>query len=107
MDGCYKAPKSVSTKQSVKHYYIRKFSSSVIASAEEERELFYVSESIPFDDRENLAASLEDLDLGIISEHPGKYFRYARIEVVDIPDPTGRNMIEKTFTGPIQRHLRR
>ena len=149
----YKAPKSVLTKQSVKHYYIRKFSSTVIASAEEEKELFYVSESIPFDDRENLAASLEDLDLGIIrehlkevksslyeksvtqtleqtakdlqiiggpperlkplnvgllmfSEHPEKFFRYAQIEVVDIPDPTGRNMVEKTFTGPIQRQLK-
>ncbi|MBR1911340.1 MAG: hypothetical protein IJ828_03170 [Treponema sp.] len=35
-----------------------------------------------------------------------KYFRYARIEVVDIPDPTGTDMIEKTFSGPIQRQLK-
>ena len=34
------------------------------------------------------------------------YFRYARIEVVDIPDPTGTNMVEKVFRGPIQRQLR-
>jgi len=149
----YKAPKSVLKEQSVKYYYIRRFSSTVIASAEEERELFYVSSNIPFDDRENLAANVDDLDLGLIrehlkeiksnlyeqakkqtleqtawdlqiiggpperlkplnvgllmfSEHPEKYFRYARIEVVDIPDPTGRNMTEKTFTGPIQRQLK-
>lgn len=149
----YKAPKKINEKQSIKYYYIRKFSSSVIASPEEEKELFYASTNIPFDDRPNLAAEVKDLDLGIIrehlkqigsslydkidniglkelsedlqiiggppehlkplnvgilmfSEHPERYFRYARIEVVDIPDPTGTNMTEKIFTGPIQRQLR-
>ena len=42
----------------------------------------------------------------MFSERPEKYFRYARIEVVDIPDPTGTNMTEKVFTGPIQRQLK-
>lgn len=149
----YKAPQDVTRKQSVKRYYIRKFSSSVIASAQEERELFYVSSNIPFDDRPNLAADISDLDIGLLrghlkeigsdlyqysltkdvpelakdmqlvsgppesqkplnaaillfSERPERYFRYARIEVVDIPDPTGTNMVEKTFTGPIQRQLK-
>ncbi len=149
----YKAPKEVTGKQSIKHYYIRKFANSVIASDQEEKELFYASSNIPFDDRPNLAADISDLDLGLLrshlkeidsnlypyslsmdtlqvakdmqlvdgppenlrprnvgilmfSERPERYFRYARIEVVDIPDPTGTNMVEKTFTGPIQRQLR-
>ena len=123
-----------------------------MATPEEEKQLYYVSSDIPFDDRANLAADITDLDLGLIrehlkkvgsdlytyslsqdlnrlaedmqlisgpseyrkpknvgllmfSEHPEKYFRYARIEVVDIPDPTGMNMTEKTFSGPIQRQL--
>ena len=148
----YKASVSLSDKRSDKRYYIRKASSTVIASPEEEKQLYYVSSDIPFDDRANLAADVEDLDLGLIrdhlkkigsdlyaysltqdlnrlaedmqlvsgpseyrkpknvgllmfSEHPEKYFRYARIEVVDIPEPTGSNMIEKSFTGPIQRQL--
>jgi len=148
----YKAPKSVTEKQSVKYYFIRKFSSTVIASSQEEKELFYASSNIPFDDRANLCADVSDLDIGLLrshlketgsslyqyslsmdvgqiandmqlldgpperlkprnvgilmfSERPEKYFRYARIEVVDIPDPTGTNMVEKTFTGPIQRQL--
>lgn len=42
----------------------------------------------------------------MFSDHIHTYFRYARIEVVDLPDPTGQNMVEKTFTGPIQRQLR-
>lgn len=149
----YKAPKDVTIKGSNKYYYIRKFSSSVIASNDEEKELFYVSSTIPFDDRPNLLAEVNDLDLGLIREHLKeinsslyerskdmdvlalardmqivggpperlkplnvgllmfsenieKYFRYARIEVVDIPDPTGTNMVEKVFRGPIQRQLR-
>lgn len=39
-------------------------------------------------------------------DHPERFFPFARIEVVDIPDPTGQGMVEKTFTGPIQRQLR-
>ncbi|WP_165247254.1 AlbA family DNA-binding domain-containing protein [Adlercreutzia sp. ZJ141] len=149
----YKASKDVFSRKSAKHYYIRKFSSTVIASPDEEKELFYIASDIPFDDRPNLLARPEDLDLGLMrehlhevgsslygpsermdvvelatnlqlvsgppedlrplnvgllmfSEHPERFFRYARIEVVDIPDPTGDGMIEKTFTGPIQRQLR-
>lgn len=152
----YKASEDVYGKEvnkSVKYYYIRKFSSTIIASHEEEKELFYISTDIPFDDRPNLAAEVDDLDIGLMrnhlkeigstmderskkmnaleiakdiqlvsgpwehikplnvgillfSEQPEKYFRHARIEVVDIPDPTGTNMTEKIFTGPIQRQLR-
>lgn len=149
----YKAPKDVLCKGSPKYYYIRKFSSSVIPSRDEEKELFYVSSNIPFDDRPNLLAEIEDLDLNLMREHlketksdlyqyslkmnllelakdmqlvsgppedlrplnvgllmfcaqPEKYFRYARIEVVDIPDPTGTNMTERIFTGPIQYQLK-
>lgn len=152
----YKASKDVfgrEASKSNKYYYIRKFSSTVIASPEEEKELFYISTDIPFDDRPNLAAEIDDLDIGLMrnhlkeigsalyersikmsaldiakdmqlvsgsterikplnvgilmfSEQPEKYFRHARIEVVDIPDPTGTNMVEKVFTGPIQRQLK-
>lgn len=148
----YKAAKDVHSDKSTKLYYIRKFSSTIVASPEEEKELFYISMDIPFDDRPNLAADVSDLDIGLMrshlkeigsslyehslsmdaldiakniqlvagppeavkplnvgllmfSERPEKYFRYARIEVVDIPDPTGTNMTEKVFTGPIQRQL--
>ena len=148
----YRAPKEVTANQSYKYYFVRKFSSTVIASRDEEKELFYVSSNIPFDDRECLAANVDDLSASLMrnhlktigselaqfavkrdalsiakdmklvsgpaenckplnvailmfSEHPEKYFKYARIEVVDIPDPTGSGMTEKIFTGPIQRQL--
>ena len=148
----YKASKDIFTDKANKLYYIRKFSSTIIASCEEEKQLFYVSSDIPFDDRVNLAADVSDLDIGLMRQHlkeigsslyelslkedalkiaqdmqlisgpvenrkplnvgvlmfceqPERYFRYARIEVVDIPDPIGTNMVEKVFTGPIQRQL--
>ncbi len=149
----YKAPKNVLDPKSIKEFYIRKFSSSVVASQLEMKELFYISSSIPFDDRPCLPANVEDLskdqiksflyeigskiypdsdkksllslaqDLRIVSGSPEnikplnvgilmfsdrtqKYFPYARIELVFIPDPTGTNMIEKVFTGTLQNQLR-
>ena len=149
----YKASKDVLGDKGPKHYYIRKFSSTIVASPQEEKELFYASSDIPFDDRPNLLAEVADLDMGLMRQHlrevgsdlyaqsegmgveeladdlqllsgppesrkprnvgilmfserPERYFRYARIEVVDIPDPTGEGLTEKVFTGPIQRQLR-
>ena len=149
----YKAPADVLVNKSQWHYYIRKLSSSVVASPEAERVLFYASSTIPFDDQPNLLARPEDLSLGLMraylqqtgsslyelsaqasteeladdlhllagppeSRHPvnagillfservNDYFPYARIEVVDMPDPTGQGMTEQSFTGPIQQQLR-
>lgn len=149
----YKASKDVFSEKANKVHYIRKFSSTIVASSDEEKQLFYVSSNIPFDDRANLAADISDLDIGLMRQHlkeigsslyeislkadalkiardmqlvsgppenlkplnvgilmfseqPERYFRYARIEIVDIPDPTGTNMTEKVFTGPIQRQLK-
>ena len=63
----YKASKGMSENQSLKYYYIRKFANTVIASPEEEKELFYASTSIPFDDRPNLAAEVGDLDISLMT----------------------------------------
>lgn len=148
----YKVSKDVLSKNSQKNYYIRKFASTIVASPEEEKQLFYVSTDIPFDDRPNLLSSVDVLNISLMRQHlkevgsdlyslsvdydtvklaqdmqlvsgppedlhplnvgilmfcetPERYFRYARIEVVNIPDPTGKNMVEKSFTGPIQRQL--
>ncbi len=148
----YKVNENIFTK-SIKKYYIRKLNSTIAAKSEEEKELFYVSSDIPFDDRPNLVATIDDLDISLMRKHlhdvnsslyelslkmnvleiaqsmqvvsgpdeslhprnvglllfnenPEKFFRGARIEVVDIPNPTGEGMIEKNFTGPIQRQLK-
>ncbi|MGN0077202.1 MAG: RNA-binding domain-containing protein [Coriobacteriales bacterium] len=149
----YKAAQDVLASKSTYRYYIRRFSSTIVASPDEEKELFYAATDIPFDDRPNLLATVDDLDLGLMREHlkevgsalyehsagkgavelaqdmqlvsgppeelrplnvgilmfcedPQRFFRYARIEVVDIPVPGGSGMEEAYFTGPIQRQLR-
>lgn len=149
----YKVSKDVLSARSESKYYIRKLASTVVASPQEEKDLFYVATDIPFDDRPNLAARVEDLDRALLrdhlakvesslygqstekelleiaedmllvagppedrhplnvgllmfSENPERFFRYARIEVVVMPDPTGEGMVERVFCGPIQRQLR-
>lgn len=48
------------------------------------------------------------LNVGLMffNEHPEDFFPYARIEVVDKPDPTGEGMTEKIFSGPLDKQLR-
>lgn len=153
----YKCPVHFPTEKSAakgdKAYYIRKMSSSIKANPLEEKELFMLAGSTPFDDRANMTANIEDMRSSLISEflytvgsslyqgslerpvseiaadmkllggptelkkplnvglmffneHPDKFFPYARIEVVDKPDPTGIGMTEKIFEGPLDRQLR-
>lgn len=48
------------------------------------------------------------LNVGLLffNPHPENFFRYAWIEVVDKPDPTGQGMSEKYFKGPLHIQLR-
>ena len=138
--------------KSEKAYYIRKATSTLRANLDEERQLIEYCGRVPFDDRPNMRASVDDLQHGLLiqylhavksrlaqdaenrsvrelardmhllegppeDEHPlnvalmffnsdpERFFRYARIEVVDKPDPTGSGMVEKTFTGPLDFQL--
>lgn len=47
------------------------------------------------------------LNVGLLmfSREPERHFPYARIEIVDIPDPTGKGMSEHYFRGPLDRQL--
>jgi len=48
------------------HYYIRKCSSTVIAKNDELKELIELTAKVPFDDRINHHATLEDINLSLI-----------------------------------------
>lgn len=47
------------------------------------------------------------LNVGLLffNDHPEMFFPYSQIEVVNIPDPTGQGMEERTFIGPIDEQL--
>lgn len=47
----------------------------------------------------------KNIGLLMFSKNPQKFFPNAFIEVVFLPDPTGVNIKEKKFTGPIQAQL--
>ncbi|MBR4445826.1 MAG: putative DNA binding domain-containing protein [Solobacterium sp.] len=48
------------------------------------------------------------LNVGLLffSDDPERFFPYSRIELVDIPDPTGQGMTERFFRGPLDQQLK-
>jgi ATP-dependent DNA helicase RecG len=58
----YKAPRAVTAKKKDHRYYIRRYTSTVEATGEDERELISLTARVPFDDRLNQRASVDDLD---------------------------------------------
>lgn len=59
----YKAPQNITAKHKQYEYYIRYNTSSVIANSEQEQELKELANQIPFDDRVNRQASINDVSL--------------------------------------------
>ena len=47
-----------------------------------------------------------NVGLMFFNERPDNFFPYSQIEVVDKPDPTGIDMKERIFTGPLDKQLR-
>ncbi len=62
----YKAPVSLSDKNTLHRYYIRKGSVTVSAKSHDEQELFELASKVPFDDRAHHTAAVTALDLGLI-----------------------------------------
>jgi ATP-dependent DNA helicase RecG len=65
----YDVPRDVTAPQSPRHYYIRRYASTVEAQGEEERELLSLTATIPFDDRRCQHATVEDLRLPLIQNY--------------------------------------
>jgi ATP-dependent DNA helicase RecG len=57
----YKVPKSITTKKKDYRYYIRRYSSSVEAKGDDERELISLTARVPYDDRFSQIATMDDL----------------------------------------------
>jgi len=67
----YKTPVSLSEKKSEKAWYIKRGSKTIKVkdSSEDERRLLELTARIPFDDRINQSATLDDLSLQLIQSH--------------------------------------
>lgn len=150
-DRPYNAPKSLGKDKSQRLRYVRRFSNTVQSSPADERELMELAARVPYDDRVNHGATMDDLDRALMEDYlnavdssldgasmrsahelaealrvvggpaeytkplnvgllmfsfdPEKHVPHARIEVVDVPDPTGEGMTERVFRGPLNRQL--
>lgn len=57
----YKAPDAVTAKKKTWHHYIRRYSSTVEAKGDTQQELLSLASKVPFDDRYNQSARIDDL----------------------------------------------
>ena len=65
----YQVPRDVAAKDSPLEFYIRKATSSVIASESEQRELWGISDSTPFADRGKPDIRIHDISLALLRDH--------------------------------------
>lgn len=65
----YKAPQAVTAKHKNQHYYIRRYASTIEAKGADEQELISLAASVPFDDRINQRAKVEDLSRGLMRDY--------------------------------------
>lgn len=68
----YKVPDEIMNKVKKYNYYIRYNSSSIIPHGEQEQELIALANKIPFDDRPNYKATIDDVSMSLVREFLAK-----------------------------------
>lgn len=108
----YQAPMHYYSREKNFPYYIRRYSSTVVATGDTQRELLSLPAQVPFDDRFCTQATLHDLNLGLIlsfldaagsnlSKEAHKLTKeqlLERLQLLDGPQ-------EKKFQGPLPRQI--
>lgn len=65
----YEVPELITAKDKRFFYYIRRYSNSVKANQHEQQELISLANQVPFDDRVNSQASLDDISFTSVRDH--------------------------------------
>lgn len=65
----YKSPHAVTAKHKTYHYYIRRYASTIEAKGADEQELISLAASVPFDDRINQRAKVDDLSRELMRDY--------------------------------------
>lgn len=68
----YQVPEQVTAREKRNFYYIRKYANSVKANTEEQQELISLANQIPFDDRANTQAKLENISMVLVKNYLSK-----------------------------------
>ncbi len=87
----YKVPDDVTAKHKTYNFRIRQFSSSIVPNREQEAELVQLTAKIPFDDRVNNSARIDDLNFALMREHLSQtksklYNESAKMSVEELAD---------------------
>lgn len=65
----YEVPEDVTAKKKEYQYYIRKYASSTKAGKQDREELISLANQVPFDDRANTDASVNDISFALLKDH--------------------------------------
>lgn len=65
----YEVPKDVTAKKKEYAFFIRKYTSTIQTNIEQKQELLSLTAKIPFDDRVNSRATINDISLTLVQQH--------------------------------------
>lgn len=82
----YQVPEIITAKEKRNFYYIRKYANSVKANIEEQQELISLANQIPFDDRVNTQAKIENISMLLVKDYLVKVKSRLAEQVGKIPD---------------------
>ena len=100
-DRPYKASSTLAKDKSEFAHYVRRYSNTVKANDREIKELHALGEDIPFDDRMNRQAKLEDLSFNRMANYLTKV-RSALVEQLDNMPMRDMALSMRIATGPIE-----
>jgi ATP-dependent DNA helicase RecG len=95
----YMVPELVTAKEKRYFFYIRKYANSVKANNEEQQELITLANKIPFDDRSNTQANMENISMVLVKDYLIKVKSRLAEQVGKIPDQELLGQME-LITGP-------
>jgi ATP-dependent DNA helicase RecG len=102
----YQVPEKITAREKRYFYYIRKYANSVKANIEEQQELISLANQIPFDDRSNTQAKMENISMVLVKDHLVKVNSRLAEQVGMIPDRELLGQME-LISGPNERILPR
>lgn len=99
----YEVPEIMTAKHKVFKYFIRKYASSIEAKGTEKEELISLTNNIPFDDRRNTQAKMENISMVLVKDYLQKVGSKLADQVGKIPDLEVLSQME-LISGP-NEHL--
>ena len=95
----YQVPEQVTASVKRNFYYIRKYASSTKANLEEQQELISLANQIPFDDRANTQAKVENISMLLVKNYLSKISSKLAEQVGKISDKELLSQME-LISGP-------